>query len=416
MKDSGSAPQAPDPKVTIPLQTAANKDMFNYALDASRVNQVTPYGIQSWDKTPSFDQAGYDAALADWNRRNTQGTWVQTQPQQYNGYGDNLSGSNTPGGANGGYWSGASSDGTPMPTKDQFTKYDWTYKTQLSPEQQKLYDANVGSQLQQADLLKGLASRVQEATANPLDLSGAPQINLGDGSADAFLKGLADRSVGNNFSNNVADATYGQATRYLDPQFQQNQQSMEARLAEQGFVPGTPGYDRAMANFLDTRNRAYGQAKDAAITAGYGQANQQLALQNQIAQILGNRQNQTFNQSLTNRSRAIAEALQQRQYPLNELNAMRTGTQVQAPSNPAQYQTPSMPSVDVLGAYNQKYQGDLGAYNAEVASNNADMGALLGLGSLAFGGGGLGGLFSGMGGGLVGTAGSGLKVPSGFQW
>lgn len=44
---------------------------------------------------------------------------------------------------------------------------------------------------------------------------------------------------------------------------------MEARLGEQGFVPGTPAYDQAMRNFQETSDRAYADARDKALLTGH---------------------------------------------------------------------------------------------------------------------------------------------------
>lgn len=396
MKDS-SAPESPDPRVTIPLQQQANMESFNAMLNASRANTVTPYGSMTWNKNQTFDQAGYDAAMAAWEKENgpESRVWVPggSQTDEF--------GTIIGDGSGRGYWETRPGSGVPAPDRNKFMTDQWTYTTQLSPEQQKLYDANVGSQLQQADLLSGLTSRVKDATSQPLDFSGLPaltgSVNEADGGLSSnYMRGLADRSLGNNFSNEVADATYGLQTRYLDPQIQREQQALEARLAEQGFVPGTPGYTQAMQTFQDTRNRAYGQARDSAVTAGYGQANTQTALQTQLANLLSGsaRANATFGNQA--RNQAIAELLQKRNYPLNELNALRSGTQVQQPQGQATYQTPNLATPDVIGAYNQNYQNQLGQYSANVGSNNALLGdftTLLGTSMLP----GSTGLFTGLG-------------------
>lgn len=393
MKDS-SAPQSPDPRVTIPLQTQANLDVFNTMLNASRANTVTPFGSMSWSKTPTFDQAGYDAALDAWNKQG--GAGGTTREWVPNAAGGLLNPESQDPSTGGSWMDVGKTGGGSMPSKEDFTTYNWTNTTTLSPEQQALYDKNVQSQLSQADLLKSLTERVAESTSKPLDLSSLPGLYSDQGLSENYMRGLADRSTGENFSRSVADATYGQASRYLDPQFQRDQGSLESRLAEQGFVPGTPGYDRAMSTFQDTRNRAYGQAKDAAITAGYGQANTQLGLQNQIAGLLGNYQNMRFGQSSNARNQALNEILTQRNHPLNELSAIRSGTQVQMPTGQTTYQTPNLPTTDVMGAYNQHYQNQLGQYNANVGSNNALFGDILGLAGTAMLPG-AGGLFSGLG-------------------
>jgi hypothetical protein len=87
--DGGSAPPAPDYKGAA--QATADGDLRNLNAQtvANRPNQVTPWGTSSWSQTPTVDQAGFDAALKDWNAKNQQGTWVPgTQDsQQWSGGG-----------------------------------------------------------------------------------------------------------------------------------------------------------------------------------------------------------------------------------------------------------------------------------------------------------------------------------------
>jgi len=140
----------------------------------------------------------------------------------------------------------------------------------------------------------------------------------------------------NQYYQTAADAMYDKQKQYLDPQVQQNRQQLEARLAEQGFVPGTPGYNQAMQNFMDTNNRAYAAARDSAIgqgiTAGQGIFNNELS-------------NANLNNSASRE--ALAQVLARRNQPLNELSALKSGQQVQ-------------------------YSNDIDRYNAQVASQNSN--------------------------------------------
>ena len=130
------------------------------------------------------------------------------------------------------------------------------------------------------------------------------------------------------------DAAYGLQTRYLDPQVKQQQQALEARLAEQGFVPGTPAYNQAMQNFMDTNQRAYAQARDSSIIQGA-----------QIGQ--GDYRNAISGAQLNNSaaSQALQDYITRRNQPINERNALLNGDQI---------------------TYNQQ----LDKYNAQVAESN----------------------------------------------
>ena len=88
--------------------------------------------------------------------------------------------------------------------------------------------------------------------------------------------------------------------------------------------------------------------------------------------------------------------------------------------NASQFQSPQLPGIDVLGAYNNQYLGQLDAYNADQASSASMFNSLLGLGAsfllpgagsaLTAGLGSVGGTM--LGGGLTtGAGGLGLRWP-----
>ena len=148
---------------------------------------------------------------------------------------------------------------------------------------------------------------------------GAQQISDSLGSMDfSGLPGL-QTSAGdrNTFNQSAIDAAYGQQTRYLDPQIQQQQRALEARLSEQGFVPGTPAYNQAMQNFMDTNQRAYASARDSSILQGtqIGQADYRNAISGA-----------TLNNSAA--AQALEQYLAKRSAPINERNALLSGDQV----------------------------------------------------------------------------------------
>src|SRR6478736_4436391 len=272
MGKSSDAPAAPNPEKIIPLQTQANKDTFDYATNASRINQVSPTGTVSWSKIPgaeqtvkgtalngaAFDDAAYMAANPDVAASGL------SAMEHYARYGRDEGRQ-------------AFYKDTTQPGMDT-----WTQTTALSPEQQQLYDANTKSQLGQAGLLQTATDRLAPTLSQNVDYSGVPGLvkglanpNLPQGAnAESLTNDLAGyrSAIGGldpkQFAQDAADAQYRQTARYLDPQVKQNQSALEARLSEQGFVPGTPGYQQAMQNFMDTNARSYADARDRATTLG----------------------------------------------------------------------------------------------------------------------------------------------------
>lgn len=202
------------------------------------------------------------------------------------------------------------------------TDYDpWTQTVQLNETGQKLLDLNNQAQLGMGGLLQGATQRTQDAFNKPFDF---------------------------NSVQDVQNKAYDAYKSRLDPQWAQYGQSMDAKLANQGIGVGTEAYNNAMRSFNQGRNDAYQQANLAAI--------------------------QTAPQTMQ-----MATAI--RNQPLNELNALQTGAQVQNPqfSNYAQQATTA--GADYSGALNQGWNSQLGAANA----NNANIMGMLQAGASAYG-------------------------------
>lgn len=425
-KSAGAAPATPDPVKLIGTQSAADKSAFNYQTDASRYNQYGPDSSTTWKKNQVFDQAGFDTATADWNKGNTQGTWVPgagASPGTYNPVSGEYE---NPTGPTEGRWEGATTNNNPAPTREAFTSNTWDQNVTLSPEQQKLHDLNQSSATGQAGLLDALTQRLKGTYGSAVDYSRVPGLKSDIGSANLInptqrditpgsldnVAGYEGRLAGldpRQFNKEAGDAVYSQMSRYANESFGADQTAMESRLAEQGFVPGTPGYERAMNQFQDNKNQSLADMRDRATTQGFSVGNQQFgnsqsALNSAIAAAM-NRQGTEFGQSSsladrsrqmgldantvsqqlfnntkenaafnnTSRSQNIAELLQQRAQPLNELNSVRSGTQVNpTQSTNGQASTPQLTPVDAIGAYGKQYQSLMDKYNADVQGANSD--------------------------------------------
>lgn len=174
---------------------------------------------------------------------------------------------------------------------------------------------------------------------------------------DSFMKlGGTLGTIGNNQAGAVADTlskpfNFDAATgtklsdiqkTFLDPQWDRNQKSLESDLLNRGITPGSEAYTTAMRNFSQQRQDAY---------------------------------NKAYLDSYTTAENA---ALTERNQPLNELQALMAGTQVQQPGFTSTPQT-QVSGTDYAGLVENNY-------NQKVASNNAAMGGIFGLGSAALGG------------------------------
>jgi len=218
--------------------------------------------------------------------------------------------------------------------KDSYGNDMYTANQTLTPAQQKILEQNQG-------LSSGLLNTAQQGLdyaggllAKPgIDMSKLPQvgINPGETYSDAIMRRLA-------------------------PQILQENEMSDAQLANQGIAQGTEAYNNAKRTLqMGQNDRQLG-----AITSGMGvglQANQQAFGQ------------QGYNQM----------------QPINVINALRTGSQVQAPSY---VNVPSQANVggpDILGATNALYSNQVSATNAANQAQGNFLGGLMQLGGAALG-------------------------------
>lgn len=150
----------------------------------------------------------------------------------------------------------------------------------------------------------------------------------------------------------------------LEPQFARDEEAMRARLRNQGITQNTPdGGQGAWEAEMGRLDRAKQDARQQAVLGG-----------------------------LQTRGQTMQEELALRNIPLNEVNALRSGSQVNLPQFQG-YAGPGIQAPNILGATQQQYQADLNQYNANQAGSNAMMGGLFSLGSAAMGAPWMGALF-----------------------
>jgi hypothetical protein len=213
----------------------------------------------------------------------------------------------------------------------------WTSTTTLSPEQQALFE-----QGQATDLL-GSQLAHQGLTAT------------GEMFATPYTTGLGEMGDYESKRGGLIDAMMARTTEDVGKQ----RATKEAQLIAQGIPKNSEAFDTEMQRFERQLTDARQQAE--------------LGATQQISQMLGDER--------ATRGQTIQEALLERQTPLNELNALRSGGQVGMPqfSPFAQQQTTAGP--DYLGAGMAQGQWDLAGWNADVARNNMILEGLFGLGA-----------------------------------
>ncbi len=228
--------------------------------------------------------------------------------------------------------------------------------------------------------LGNIQGQLAQNTANPFDAS-QYQAQTGQG-----YTGMEGWDKATNLIN-----------QRLQPQIQQSDARLQAQLANQGIVPGTEAYNRAMTQQAQKTNDLMNQAQ----LAGSQVQNQ---LQGQsLAQQQAN--NAALQQNYT-------QALQQRNLPLQQLGAFQQAT---APGYVNPYTQAAVAGPDYLGAYTTSNAAQIAAANAQAAKTANLQNGLFGLGSSAIlGAGGLGNLGSSILGGattLGGLLGLGSSTP-----
>ena len=214
-----------------------------------------------------------------------------------------------------------------MSGQDPYGNPMWKSTQSLAPDQQKLLDIQNQLSIGTGELGQQGLGYVQNMINKPFDTSSLPTtgLNAGQSYQDAYMQRLA-------------------------PQIQQGREALNVDLANRGIPVGSEAYKRAMM----TQGQKENDLLAAATTQGFGTG------------LAANQQG--FNQ-----------LAYQRNEPINTLNAVRSGAQVQGPSfvNPAQQANVAGP--DILGAAQSTYNAQLGASNAQNAANNAMTSGLMGL-------------------------------------
>jgi hypothetical protein len=218
----------------------------------------------------------------------------------------------------------------------------WTQTQTLSPEAQDTVNRQINLSNRYAQIAQTGLDKAGESLSNPeLDVSALPAraMDVGQTAQQALLSRLR-------------------------PEYDQQEEAMRTRLANQGIALGSQAYGREAGLLGQRRNDAEMQA----------------ALQG-------------INLDQANRSAALQEQAYLQDRPLNLINALRTGAQVQNPQFQQFAQQATTQGPNMLGAAQAQYGAEMDAYNADQAASGGLMGGLFSLGGAAMGSPWLGGMF-----------------------
>jgi hypothetical protein len=254
------------------------------------------------------------------------------------------------------------------PNSPQFTS-----TITLSPEQQQLLDAQNRISMSLAGTGEAGLNRVAGAMNTPFDTSSVPALSgAPDLSTLPALPGSGD------FSADRDKVTASIMDRY-NTDFNRQMESAKQSLANQGITPGSDAWNRQM----DALNRAHNDEQNQAILAGGQEQSRLFGLSSQARQ--QGLQEQLAGGAFGNQARqqAIQEQSYLRSLPLNELNALRTGSQVTNPSFSQYNNAGTVQAAPMFQAAQAQNQAAQDIYGQQIGSYNNMMSGLFGLGSAA---------------------------------
>ncbi len=322
----GSAPRPPDPYQTATMQSGINRADLGYAAGLNQINQTGPWGsvtysgeIGSPDRTQTTTLTPEMQGILNGQTRLTGGLTDLANERLAGAPRTNFT-----------------LDGQPDVRRAQGVTFGTSFNQ--GPAIQNSFD-------QGGDLARGFNNG--GALQRSFDNGGALQRDI---QADAITKsfdagGTAQRSVDlsgqpalntdfSKLSQQAQEAAYRQNTKYLDPQFAQQEQSTRARLAAQGVTEGSQAYNQEMNNLAQQRDQSYSGARDQAINQGF------------------NLEGQMFGQNLAARQQGVGE-----QFQLGEFGNSSLAQQFGMNMNQAQFQ-------------NQAQQQGFGQNQARAQLNN----------------------------------------------
>ena len=219
----------------------------------------------------------------------------------------------------------------------------WTQNTNLRPELEDSLQSEVNQQKFRSGLSESLMGRMETGLDELADFSQFGDIGRARGDAE--------------------DLSYGFQTSRLDPDWAERSSDLDINLRNQGLRPGDEAYDREQRNYSEGRNDAYAGARAQAQSEGRSET--------ELAQKL--------------RQQAIGEYLTERTTPINEVNALSSGQQVNTPQMPTFASASRSQSADYLGAAQADYGAAVDGYNINSANRQSSLNGIFSAGRAAAG-------------------------------
>jgi hypothetical protein len=391
MGKSASAPPTPDYIGAAKQQGIDNLASAKQSNIMSNPNMYTPFGNQTVTySNPTFDQSGYDAALAKYNAGNLdRNTFMRA---------GNPEGDTTTGGT---YFDQAGFDAAQAkrgaaPTREGFMTGGGqpTVTQTLTPQAQQTLESQQRVQTALANLGEVGIQNAYATLSQPFtptsteikkDFGGYGAVPLSENfNAQTGINSSQIARMPINAGINAQDLIM----QRLNPTIEQGDTSFKQALANQGLAPGTAAYDAAYRNRQMGVNDLYNQAALQGINLdmqanqqGYNQALANAGLYNSaVGQNYGQgmqTQGTQFSQGLnkaqfqnTAQQQQLAQDLALRAQPINEVIGLMGGSQIQLPQFSG-YQGTSVAPAPTFAGTQAQGQADMTRYGIQQAGNNA---------------------------------------------
>lgn len=216
--------------------------------------------------------------------------------------------------------------------KDSYGNDMYTATQTLAPQQQDLLNKNTSLSSGLLDTAQTGLNYAQGVMSHPgVDTSQLPQVGINPG--QSYQDAMMSR---------------------IQPQIERENQASDAQLANQGIMPGSVAYDNAKRVLNQSHN-----------------------------DLLNNATVQGFNTGLAANQNSFQQTAYNQMQPINVINALRTGSQVQNPTFTQVPQQQTTAGPDILGATGAQYNAQVGNVNAQNAASAQTAGGLGSLGLAA---------------------------------
>lgn len=329
--DGGDSPKTPDYTGAAQATAQGNLEAARATAAANRVNQVTPYGNLTYTQAPTTDWGGYNSAMSAYQSqmdaynqalKNAAAAGARTDTGSL--FGMNHGDTDTIANRQGLVTSKLTAPTAPKLADYQNLDGGWTATVDLAPEQKAQLDAK-------NKLLSGLYGQASKLLGSQVDTSALPQM-----------------------PQNAGMTTQNAIMSRLSPQIDKERNALSTQLLNQGITQGSEAWGNAMTSQDQRENDLLNQAALSGVQT-----------------------------DMSARQQALAEALQLRDQPINELAALNSGAQIGYPQFNSVAQQSNVNGPDYTSATNALGQWQQGMYSADQAAANSTNSSVAGLAGMA---------------------------------